>query len=363
MQQHKKADKVVIITVAVVVLLFIGIALIVFRWGRSSREEDTTGATEQPADQGEVKLGDYNGITVSLKVTKDDLEAEIENLLAEHTTYEQLQGTAVDGDLVYASFEGYVDGVRMDTVCGEDYVDIGAGEWVDGFESGLIGATTGTPVSFAVTIPQDYYGDDSVDGKEVEFHVTVQYICGEEIVPEYNDDFIQSISKKYSTVKEYNAHLRKSLAKDYEANRAEYVWTDVLTGCKVKKYPEDILRLSEQEVLNGYYGMADLYGCSHDEIFASLGYEDEEDFKATDLEELAKETAKEYLVSGEIADREGIHYTGEDYQEVLEEEYSYVEGQYESQEAYEAADRERLEKLALMKAVKDWLAQRAEYTY
>ena len=48
---------------------------------------------------------------------------------------------------------------------------------------------------------------------------------------------------------------------------------------------------------------------------------------------------------------------------MLEDEYSYVEEQYESQEAYEQADKERLEKLALMKAVKEWLAQQAEYTY
>lgn len=342
--------------------LFVGCALILAQLLRPDRKaEEQAKEEEKPQQETQVKLGKYKGIQVSLKVTQEDLDAEIENIREEHATYEKLSGTVADGDLVYAEFEGYVNGVKADITCGRDYVEVGSGEWV--FENGLIGAVAGEDSSFVVTVPENYYQDPSVDGQDVEFRVRVEYICGKKILPKYNDDFVQSISKKYNTVKEYNAHLKKSIAADYQENRAEYVWPEVMVACKVKNYPEELLKEAEQEVLQGYYDMADIYGITREEAFVSFGYQGEEDFRENGLEELAEETAKEYLVAQAIAEAEGITYDDKDYQEVVEEEYSYVEENYDSQQSYEAANQKLLQQKTQVKVVKDWLAEHAEYVY
>lgn len=307
-----------------------------------------------------VTLGDYDGIKVSLAVSQEDIDSEIENLQEEYTTYEKKKGKIQDGDQVYADYEGYIDGKRVDDTCGSDYIEIGGDEWLPGFAEKLVGAETGKQVKFKINVPEGTYGDDSIDGKQVTFQVTVQYICGEAIVPEYNDDFVKSISE-YKTVKEYNAHLKKQLLEENEADKAEYAWTDVLDGCKVKRYPEDLMEDAKQEVLQGYYDMADLYSMSHDEIFTSFGRKDEQDFVDHDLDELAKDTVKEVLVTEAIAQKEGINYSDKDYESVVEEEYSYNTDSYGSKAEYEKKNRTYLKRLSLTKAVKEWISDHASF--
>ncbi len=310
-----------------------------------------------------VELGKYKGIKVSIAVTQEDIDTEVENLLEENVTYEQKKGTVKDGDMVYADFAGYIDGKKVDETSESDYIEIGSDEWLQGFSEAFIGAETGKEFSFDIDVPKGIYGDDAIDGKKVTFKATVQYICGEKILPEYNDDFVQSISEsEYKTVDEYNAYLKKELASEYEAEKSEYSWSDVVESSKVKAYPESMLKAAKEKVLQEYYDMADLYGMSHDEIFQSFGRKNEQDFVENDLKELAEDTVKEQLVVRAIAAREKINYTEQEYADIVEEEYAYNSEAYDSKEEYEKADRAYLEETALQATVKKWIADRAEFT-
>ena len=310
-----------------------------------------------------VELGQYKGIKVSIAVTKEDIQAEVESLLEENVTYEQKKGTVQDGDMIYADFAGYVDGKKVEETSDSDYIEIGTDDWLEGFSEAFIGAETGKEFSFDVDVPEDTYEEASVDGKRVTFKATVKYICGDEIMPEYNDDFVKSISDgEHQTTDEYNAYLKQELASEYEAEKSEYSWSDVLDGSKVKAYPENMLKAAKDRVLQEYYDMADLYGMSHDEIFQSFGRENEQDFIDQDLTELAQDTVKEQLVVRAIAAKEEINYTKEEYAEIVEEEYAYNSEAYDSKEEYEKADRAYLEETALQTVVKNWIAEHAEFT-
>lgn len=346
-----------------VILLLIVVVLVV-KYASIGKEKDSQEAEEnQSYDPLQcVELGQYTGVRVSLKVTQEDLQSEIESLLEENAVYEQISGAVQDGDMVYADFEGYVSGQKMDITCGSDYIEVGSGEWLEGFESSLLGVNTGETAVFTIPVPEDTYGDEAIDGKDVEFHVTVKYICGDQIMPDYNDEFVQSISQKYKTTKEYNAHLKKRLKKENEEQKAEFVWSEVQEVCKVKKYPDSLVESSGQEVLQGYYDMAVVYNCSREEVFEAFGYENEQTFVENYLDELAKDTAKEYLIAEAIAAREGISYTAEDYEALKTEEYAYQEGNYDTIEAFEADKKTYLENQTLLKKVKEWLSEQAEYT-
>lgn len=307
-----------------------------------------------------LKLGQYKGVTASLAVTQEDIDVAIEDFQEENTKYEEKQGTVQDGDMIYAVFDGYVDGKKVENACGNDYVEIGAGEWFEGFEEAYIGAQTGKEISFEIDVPKETFGDEDIDGHKVSFKATVQYICGEEIVPEYNDDLVQSATE-FKTTAEYEDNLRKELAEENETDKAEASWTEVTENTEVIKYPKDLMEAARDQVLEEYYGMADLYGVSHDEIFQYFGMEDEQDFIDTDLEELAQDTVKEQLIVAAIAEKEKIKYSDKDYEAVLKDEYSYNEEEYDSQEAYEKKNKEYLVELTMTTVVKDWVADHANF--
>lgn len=364
-KREKKTTKIWLPLVAgVIIILLLAVLILGKVLGRDSKKQTDAGTQSgeeyNPLDY--VELGQYTELKVSLKVTEEDLQSEIESLQEEHAVYEQLSGTVQDGDMVYADFEGYVNGQKMDATCGTEYIEIGSGDWLEGFESGLIGANTGETAVFTVAVPDNTYSDPEIDGQNVEFHVTVHYICGEEILPEYNDEFVQSISKKYKTTKEYNEHLRQKIHKEYEEQKAEYSWEEVMAVCKVKKYPNLLLEDAKNEVLQGYYDMEKIYNCSREEVFTAFGYESEQAFVDSDLKPLAKDTAKEYLIAQAIAAKEGIAYTQEEYEEVKSEEYAYQDGNYDTVESFEADRKSYLENQTLLKTVKNWIAEHTEFT-
>lgn len=307
-----------------------------------------------------INVGDYKSLNVSIAVTQDDIDLEIDDLREQHTIYEQLDGTVSDGDTVYADIVGYVNGRRADDTCSTDYVIIGSGDWLEGFEDALKGAKTGTTAEFTIPVPMGTYGDNEIDGKNVTFKVKVEYICGDSIVPEYTDDFVQSVSK-YNTTDEYNEYLRQKLAKENEADRGEFAWTDFMEICSVVKYPKEMMEEARKSVLQGYYDMAVVYGCGEDEIFSMFGYESEDDFRKTDLEELAQDTVKENLAAQALADLEEISYTEEEYNSVVDEEYSFNNEEYSSKEEYEKKNRQMLKDTTLLKTVKEWLAENISF--
>lgn len=342
--------------IGMIAIFVIAGGIVLWKWkGQNASKLDYN-----PAEY--VKLGKYVGLQISLAVTEEDIKDEVDTVLEDHITYEQVAGTTESGQKIYADYEGYVDGQRMDVTCGSDYVELGSGDWPEGFEANLIGASTGETKIFTIPVPEGTYGDETVDGKEIEYHVAIQYICGREIKPEYTDEFVQSISKKYKTTEEYTEYLRQKLKKENDEQKEEYAWSEVVQKAKAKKYPKSLLEDAKKEVLQGYYDMALVYGCSREEIFPQFGYESEQDFADTDLKPLAKDTAKEYLVAEAIAAKEGISYTEEQYQKYLEEQYSGMTDKYDTAEAYEEDNKMYLEHQVLMEQVKAWISDRTEYT-
>ncbi len=180
--------------------------------------------------------------------------------------------------------------------------------------------------------------------------------------PEYTDELVKE-NTDYNTVEEYNKYLKEKLAKENEQQKVEFVWTDYLELCEVKKYPKAIMSASEDEVLQGYYDAAALYGYSKEEIFTTFGYESEQAFIDSDLTDLAQDTAKEYLVAEAIADKEGIEYTSDEYKKMLDEKF---EGRsdtdtYKTEEEYEKDFKVYVENQTLLEKVKNFVADKAVF--
>lgn len=311
-----------------------------------------------------IEIGDYKNITVNVGVSEDDIKSEIDSMLEDNTKYEKKQGKVKDGDKVYAKYAGSIKGKKIDVTCGEDYIDVGSGDWLEDFEKALLGAKTGKKVKFTCKVPKGTYDDERVDGHNVDFEITVDYICGKKIVPKFNNKFVNQISSgKYKTVSEYKKYIKEKLLKENKNDRGDYAWSDVMEICNVIKYPSDMMALAEKENLQGYYDMAEIYGYSIDEVLKQYGYNNLEDFKKYDLKELAKDTIKENLAAMAIAKLENIKYSDEDYKSVLDEEYEYNSEKYATKSDYEKENKEAIINETTLNVVKKWLADNLKYDY
>lgn len=359
--------------IVVVLCLVVGIAVgVIFGKGvffekKETKEKDNA-KVEDTSGQYDalecIELPDYKNMEVSIAVTEEDIEAEIESLKEEYTTYEQKSGKVGEGDMFYADVEGFIDGKRIDDICVSDNIQAGDETWPEEFYKNIIGTNTGKSVKFTITMPDGWYNNDAIDGHEAEFQVNVQYICGDEIVPEYNNDFVKSISSDCNTTKEYNKYLQDKLLKENRDDKGTFAWNELLEGSNVTNYPGKLKKAAEAEVLQGYYDMAEMSGSSLEEIFKSFtGYDNEKSFRESgDLDEFVQDTVKEYLLAEALAKSEGISYTDADYSNLVEEEYYYNTDKYDSQDKYEEACHDYLERTALHNAVVKWLADNMKYT-
>ncbi len=70
---------------------------------------------------------------------------------------------------------------------------------------------------------------------------------------------------------------------------------------------------------------------------------------------------KENLAAQALADLEEISYTEEEYNSVVDEEYSFNNEEYSSKEEYEKKNRQMLKDTTLLKTVKEWLAENISF--
>lgn len=86
--------------------------------------------------------------------------------------------TAENGDVVKIDFVGKKDGVAFDggTASGQ-ILELGSGQYVPGFEEGIVGMKAGETKNVNITFPENYYED--LAGQKVVFEITVQKVYKE----------------------------------------------------------------------------------------------------------------------------------------------------------------------------------------
>ena len=269
-----------------------------------------------------VTVGTYKGLEVeplSVKVTDEDIAAEVQKRLAENKTTEDVKtGIVKDGDVVNIDFSGSVDGQppTESTTSGEGGFDltIGSGQFIPGFEEGLIGVSVGSKTKLNLKFPDDYHAKD-IAGKPVVFDVTVNSLRVDKL-PAYNLDFVTKNSSA-KTIEEYE----KSIAKELEAAkvdsaksmREQLLWEKVMSTSKVIKYPDKEKEAYKQQFFDYYESMATQYGMSLEDFLKQGGidqeaYEEEAGF-------FAENTVFNEMVLFSIARTEKLEITDKEYKD------------------------------------------------
>ncbi|MDK2808712.1 MAG: trigger factor [Clostridiales bacterium] len=324
--------------------LIIGMAVSLIGCGKStggttdSASSNTSGKDKIASAAKVVTLGDYKGLSMEIpEVTEEDIQEYINtNLLSPKATYEQIKdGKVKDGDLVNINYTGKIDGVAFDGGTDDSEagtnLSIGSGQFIEGFESGLVGVAVGDTVDLNLKFPEDY-GKDELNGKDVVFTVTVNYICGDQITPELTDAFVTD-NTDYKTVDDYKAYVKETLETSNKTQAENTIWSEAVKNATISEYPQEDIDAALSSMLNYYTSMASYYGTDLDTLLSYYGTS-QDTFNDDNLE-TAKTMVAEKLVALAIDDAEKIDVTDDVYQNKVAE-YATTYG-YADADALKAA--------------------------
>ena len=199
----------------------------------------------------EVKLGKYKGLNVkkdSVKVTKEEVEHEIEHLRSHYAENVVKEGKVENGDIAIIDFEGFKDGKAFDGGKGENYsLTIGSNTFIPGFEDQIIGMAKGEEKDINVTFPEDYHSEE-LKGQPVVFKVKVNEIK-EVKIPELDKDFFEDLGMEGIDSKEsLEAQVKENIKARRDAD-AENKYIDELLEAAAKNVELDIpdVMISEEQ--------------------------------------------------------------------------------------------------------------------
>lgn len=167
----------------------------------------------------EVKVKDIDKIKVSVKdakVTKKEVDEEIENTLKRFTNWKDVKRAAKNEDRVEIDFSGFDEkGEPIPNTESKSYpLVLGSGVFIPGFEENVTGMKIDEEKSFEVTFPEDYHADNLKSAK-VTFKVKVNRIEEPE-TPKLSDEFLKETLKKEQSVEEYKKEIKTNLEKQKE---------------------------------------------------------------------------------------------------------------------------------------------------
>lgn len=161
---------------------------------------------------------DYGKITLDRKVYEIK-EADIDEAIARIAERSPKlnrakEGTkAASGHVVNIDFVGRVGGVEFSGGSATGFqLELGSGQFIEGFEDQVIGAGEGDKVTVTVTFPKDYPSPD-IAGKEAEFAVTVHEVHEKE-TPEIDENFVKA--RGFADIRAFREAVRGQMVKEYD---------------------------------------------------------------------------------------------------------------------------------------------------
>ena len=265
----------------------------------------------------EVKLGAYKDLEVSVEVSKEVTDAEVdERIERERNNLAELvlkDGAAAEGDTVVIDFVGSVDGVEFDGGKGDNFsLGLGSGQFIPGFEDQLVGYSAGETVDVVVTFPEDYQAAD-LAGKEAKFVTTIHEVKEKE-VPALDDELAKDIDEEVETLAELKEKYRKELAEAKEAaynDAVEAAAIDLaVENAEIVDLPEEMIHEEVHRAVNEFLGNMQRQGISPDMYFQITGTTQEDLHKQYEADAAAR--TKTNLVVEAVAKAEGFEASAEE---------------------------------------------------
>jgi trigger factor len=268
----------------------------------------------------EAKLGEYKGLEVGREEKEVDegvIDTEVERIREGFARLEPVERAAAEGDAVLIDFEGLLDGKAFERGKAEDQLlTLGSGQFIPGFEEGLIGAAAGEERDVEVTFPEDYQAEN-LAGEDAVFKVKVKEVR-EKVLPELDDDFAGDASE-FETLEELRADIREKVGKALNSRAEEdfrIAAVDAAVAAATVEVPDDLVVARATERWERMERELAQRGMDPNQFLQMQGKTREaviEESKPDALKELKREA-----VVTAIAEAEGIEVSDEEMIEALE---------------------------------------------
>jgi trigger factor len=163
----------------------------------------------------EMPEPDFNALgleKLTIEIPDEDVDKAVARIAEQYRKAEAVDRPAAKGDVVVIDFVGKIGDVEFPGGKGENVsLELGAGQFVPGFEDQLIGAKAGEDRTVNVTFPADYGGPE-LAGKDAVFAVTVKEVR-EKKPPVIDDTLAAEVGLE--TLAELKQEVKDRIARDY----------------------------------------------------------------------------------------------------------------------------------------------------
>lgn len=269
----------------------------------------------------DVKVEKYTGFDIVLKknkVTKEQLEAEMNRVKEQNVRLVEVEREIKDGDVANINFSGSVDGVKFDGGTSEDYdLGIGSHSFIEGFEEQLIGLKAGEDKDVNVTFPTEYHVKE-LAGKPAVFACHVNSVK-EKQYPELNDEFASNVSE-YETMAEFKAHMEEHLQEHLDEHAKVDAENEIIDKIVENTEVEVPTQMVDNELDNMMKDM------EYRLMYQGLNLEAYANYMGTTVDKIkedrrpdALKSVKVRLALSYILDKEKITVTDKEFDEKVEE--------------------------------------------
>lgn len=314
-----------------------------------------------------VTLGEYKGLEVSVdtvEVDEDEWDTLVNNVYYGNITAENggIMDRAVEtGDTVNIDYEGKKDGVAFDGGTAQGYdLTIGSGQFIAGFEDGLIGVMPGETVDLDLTFPENY-GNSDLAGQAVVFTVTVNYIqpaqdgeFSDEVISNFGIDGVTNEEELRQYAYDY---LNENAQQNYATNVQQAAMDAFMANNSFTSVPEALVQKYSDAAESSITSMASSYGVDAD-TFTQYYYGQD---LATFLSTYAEQTAKQDIALQAVANKENLNISDEELDQMLQDRATAAG--YDTIEEYIGeTSKEDYREYFLYDKVLDYLVENAQIT-
>lgn len=264
----------------------------------------------------EIKINKYTNLGVkkdSVKVTKKDVDAEIEKMRKEYADLTVKDGKAENGDTVIIDFEGFDGDKAFEGGKAENYaLELGSNSFIPGFEEALIGVKKGDKKDVNVTFPKDYHAEE-LKGKPVVFKVLVHEVKTK-VYPELDEDFFLDLGLEDVKTKEDLEKMVKETMTEQREYEAENKYVDELFEALLKEtsveVPHELIHEELDRMVEQYAERLKMQGITLEQFYKFTN--SSEDALKAQMHEEAEKRVKLRFAIDEIIELEKIDATDEE---------------------------------------------------
>lgn len=260
-----------------------------------------------------VKLGNYKklkAVAEKVNVTDSEVDEIVERICKGFAEKKEVKRAAKMGDETVINFVGKKDGVAFDGGTGNDYpLTLGSGQFIPGFEEGIVGHKTGETFDLDLTFPADY-GSNDLKGAKVTFTTTIVAIK-EVTTPELTDE-LAAKSGPFKTAAELKADIKRELISQKERESNDKL-KDNLVGQLIESshvpVPEILIADQTESIKKDFINNLMYRGLSLAQYLENKGFESEEKWLESEVKDAAIKRVQAGLVLAELSKAEKIEAT------------------------------------------------------